>query len=474
MYISLNNKNYEYNINQLHSFYSIRQDIDKEILKKNKIEANIDQISITYNGAVVDDNKSPQFYNIKDSDTIYLKIKNDGGAPTATNVILLIVFIFVVVFFLIPAIIFGVLPFLSFLVSKVFIKGITIVVDFLRSLTDTNNWLNSFLATFKSIVIPVISFIFYYAGLVIIIYFAVFFSVYYIYSYIYKGNCLAYKASKILSFVTVLAIGGIYFLASLPNIIKNITALFLPSFVSSIIAKGCNSVNTIKEKLATGTPFIGGLVYMFITLVVSAFELLNKTKFYGPKFLYEWDKMYQWTLTPEMNRDIRLKGLRRTVNGIDAADKYKIGKTVGEVPYSRLDFSVFVILRFGFQTLVSFFIQFIDLFDLCGQKPETIVVIEEKIRKTDRLINDITSQLDSNETSNTNKKDLRDALRDLSKTAAKLLKDKEKEELMKQIDVDCMKDMFVNGALSGVPTLLIFIILFVLLCIPSIGKQILR
>lgn len=459
MYISLNN------FNKFQSIYSIKEDINNNFLKKS-VKAS--QISLIYNGKILDDNKTLYHYNVKNTDSIKVNLKKKGG-ETAASVGLLVLGIFVTLI-LIVFIIIGILPFLSFLFSKIFIKGFTLILDFLRSLTSQNNFLNSFIATVKSIIIPVISFIFYYFGLIVIIYFIVFFCIYGIYNFIYK-DCRAFKAAGMVAKVTVLFLVLFYILGNLPNIFNKISKKLLPGFISGIISKICEALSNFRLVLIGIFPG-GSLITVFIDIMTKLFELLNKSKFYGPQVLYEWDKMFAYTRTPDVNRMLRESKLRTFVNGLNAANKYEYGKTVGEVPHSSIASSGFVFVRFFFQTMVYLFIRFVEIFDICGDKPEEIIVIEKDIKDTQNLIDNISKALNDPSTENSERKELRETLQKLTKTIAKLTQNKDKEERLKMLDVTCLREILINGAFAGFPTVLIFLVLFILMCIPSMVAKI--
>jgi len=466
MYISLNNKNYEYNINLFQSFYSIKQDINNNLLQKKNIKVTSDNLIFKFKGVILEDNKTPKFYKIKENDTINLLIKNEGGNNvTAGSIIGLIVFIIIILFIFIPAILLGVIPFLTFLFSRIFVKGLNAAIDVIRGFLDPNNWIDSFLSTLKTVVIPFMGFILKYLVLIVFTFFTTFFCTYYIYAFIYK-DCRAYKASRLLAYITTAVLVMIYFMAALPSMVKSVSDVFLPKFISSTIGNAVNLFNDFKLRFIGAMPYVGVVVSGFINVMAFGFDLLNKTKFYGPKALYEWDKMYKFTLMPNVDLQLRQAKLRQTINGIEASSRYEEGKTVGDTLFGRFDFDAFIFVRFGFQTLVHLFIQFIDLFDLCGDKPESIIAIEQNIRKTNGLIETITDSLNDPSTPNKDKKDMRQSLINLSKTAAKLQVNKEKEEGMKVLDVDCLKGILINGAAAGPVTLFLFILIFILFCFP--------
>ena len=47
-----------------------------------------------------------------------------------------------------------------------------------------------------------------------------------------------------------------------------------------------------------------------------------------------------------------------------------------------------------------------------------------------------------------------------------------KSEKLKMLDIVCLKDILVNGALAGLPTVLLFLVIFILLCIPPMVDKI--
>ena len=466
MYISLNKKNYNYTLNKFQSIYSIKQDINKKYLTNVKLS----QIILIYNNQILEDNKTPYDYKIKNTDTINIKLKEIGGGPTASDIGLLILSIFMTLF-LIIFIILGVLPFLSFIFSKIFIKGFTLVLDGLRSLTSVNNFLNSFLATTKSVVLPIISFIFYYFGILIVIFYIVFFSTYYIYNFIYH-DCRAFKASKALAMLTVMVLIMFYVMFNLPKIIKNIANTILPSFISGFISKICDIMNNFRFTLLGAIPYVGQFLTTFINVMVMGFDLLNKSKFYGPKFLYEWDKMYKYTLSPNVNKELRESKLRIFVNGLHQADKYENGKVIADIPFSNIEFTAFIFARFLFQTLVYVFIRFVEIFDICGEKPEALIKIEREMRETQDKMDEFQDALNNPDTEDNLRSSLRKGVQLMSKTLVKLSKNKEKEEKLKMLDIVCLKDILVNGALAGLPTVLLFLVIFILLCIPPMVDKI--
>lgn len=470
MYISLNKKKYQYNPDLLQSIYSIKQDINNKILKENDINIKTDEITLYYNETVLEDNKTPFFYKIRKNDTLYIKLKKDGGA-TAASVGGLILAIIIILVILLPILFFGIMPFISFLISKILIKGMTYVIDFLRGLTDYNSWLNSFLATLKSTLIPFISFILYYGGLAFISYYIVFFSTYGVYNFIFN-DCRAFKASKLVGFITVAIMILFYVLSNIPNIIKRISAAILPGFINGVVQNIFTFLSNLRLVIIGAIPFMGGIITALIQGLTTLFELLNKSKFYGPKILYEWDKMYAYSKQPDVERQIREMKLSKVADGVGMASEYERGKTIGENPFTHPELSAMIFLRFAFQTGVYMFMEFVDIFDICGDKPETLLAVEQNIKKTNGLIKDITSQLNDPSVDNSERKEMRQALQDLTKTAAKLYQNKEKEEKMKILDVDCLREILINGAFGALPTVLIFLIIFIIFCIPGMIEKV--
>jgi len=465
MYISLNKNNFEYHPNIFQSIHSIKEDINNQIFKKNNIKIKSSNIILYYKQSVLEDKKTLYHYKIKKNDTIIVKFKEKGGGPTVASIGLLILSIFLTLI-LIGAIFMGFLPFLSYLISKIIIKGFNIIIDFLRSLTEPNNFLNSFLATIKSVILPIISFILYYGGLVIIFFYMVFFSVYYIYAFIYK-DCRAFKAAKTVAQMTTIMLIMFYFLSNLPNLLNTICKKILPSFISGILSKIFEMLSKVRVIIIGAIPYIGVILTSFINVMTTIFGLLNKVKFQGPKFLFEWDKMYKWTLQPEQNQKIKNMGVRKIVDGVEQAAQYEHGKTVGEIPFTQFEFSAFIFIKFLFQTTIYMLIEFVDIFDICGDKPESLIAVEENIKKVKGLISSLEYQLNDPSINPDEKTELRSTLQDLMKSSVKLSIEQEKEEKQKMLDVECLREILINGAFAGVPTVLVFLIFFILMCIPS-------
>jgi len=466
MYISLNNNLHKYNPDLLQSVHSVKQDIIYKILEKDNLFFNTENIVLSFKDKILEDKYTLYHYKISQNDTLTIKLKTKGGGMTANQIISLILAIIGIIF-LSSLIVLGVIPFFSFLVSKIFIKFINFSIDFIRGFLDQNNWINNFLAFLKATIIPIIGFLIYYTGLIIIVYGTIFFTVYSIYYFIYKGSCDGFKAAKIVSTVTTFVLVITFIAANITNIMRKIALIFLPGFISGLLTQATNKFNLIKETMLRAVPVTGMFITSFIGLATKLFELMNKGKFNAPKILYEWDKIYKWSKQPDIDLTIRQAKMTKVREGLHAAQKYESGETVGYTPVSRVEFSGFVFMRFIMHTLLYVFIEFIDIFDVCGDKPDTIIGLEQSIKKNQQLMDEIKSQLENPDISNKDKSNMRKSIIELSKTAGKLIKNKEKEEAMKILDIDCLKDILVNGALAGIPTTLVFIIIFIILCFPS-------
>ena len=295
-----------------------------------------------------------------------------------------------ILFILIPLLISGVIPFFSFLVSRVFIKGLDYFLEFIYPMIDKNNWISSFIQFLRNTFIPLIGFCINYIGLILITYFFIFFTTIKFYSAVHHDDyCLGFRASKYLAYATTASIFIFYVIANSPTIIKNLSAVILPKFISDALNPIINIVSSIKITILSSIPYIGPVIIKLITVITLLFKALNQAKFYGPKVLYEWEKMYKYSQQPNIELFLEEEGLNRVRNGVHAAHIYEKGKTIGKIPFSDLELSSYVGVRFIVHTIVYLFIQFIDIFDVCGTKSERLIKVLKELRTAQNLIDDI-------------------------------------------------------------------------------------
>jgi hypothetical protein len=462
MYISLNKKLYNYDFNQFQSIFSIKQDIINTIYKKNTLDYTSDELILIFNNHVLEDKYTPHHYKIKKNDTILLSLKNKGGRNLKQNITITLSVLFIV-FILIPIIIGGIIPFFSFLVSRIFIKGFDYLLEFIYPLIDKNNWISSFVSFLRKTFIPLLGFLINYIGLILVTFAIIFFSTINFYSAVHDDDfCLGFQASKYLAIVTTALIVVFYIIGNLPTILKNISNAFLPLFVGKSFDPIIQTLSSIKLTILQSVPFIGGIIVMIINLFTMIFKALNQAKFYAPKVLYEWENMYKYSKQPDIEFFLQEEGLNRIRNGLQAAHIYENGKTIGETPFSHLQFSSFIGVRFIAHTLIYLLIQFIDIFDVCGTKSERLIQVQKQLRDAQEILDDLETEINDPETIPKEKQNMRNAFRKMQVSLGELQLKKEKEESQKKLDVPCMKDILVSGAVAGLPTLFVFILLFIL------------
>jgi len=458
MYVSLNLKKYKYNFNQYESIFSIKDSIKKKFNIKKLFNINC-------NGKILEDKKCLYDYNIKKNDTLIIEFIKKGGMSAdeigqviGFTILLLIYLVFLML---------GVLPFISFVISNMFIKLLKMGLEFLRSLTDQNNWLNSFLLWSIEYIVPFFGFILDYFSMIIIIFIATFICTFKLYQLKWKCKCKALQASKALSTLVTMIIVFIYFLANSFVLLNNFSNKYLPSPIKQPVSLVCQAMMSLRNvwlKFFLLNP-IGAVDDLFVNIMGEVFKLQNMLIKYGSMVLYSWDDIYAFTKQPDIQLQLQESGLDTLVTAIQAAEKQIDGKTTANTggPVTLGKSASNSLIKALYNSFVYFALEITKIFDICGEKPARLKELEEKM---DDLLVDkdqLESLIYNKNTKNADKVALRQGVAAAVKSIGDVKKKIEKEQIGKLLNLKCLKDILLNGAVTAMPSLIVFILLFILM-----------
>lgn len=452
MYVTHELNIFEYKHNPFQSIFSIKEDIRK-IIKKN-------DFNILHNGRILDESKTPYDYKIRQNDKIEIKLKLKGGTISRGMNIFLTILVFLI---LIVILIIGILPFISFLISNIVIKGLKIGLQFFRSLTDQNNWINSFLGFIITNVVPLIKFILTYGALFLVTFFVIFLGTYNIYNLRYNDPCKALKCSNLLAMITTVIICFVYFIFDLPVIVSNILQIFAPGMFKNLIKSIGNNIAKLRKVCIELYWPVGPFELMFVKLMESLMVGLNNVKGLDADLLYNWSRTYQLTQTYPLDVKIKEMGLDNIIQYVNFADAQKRGVTTKEKPMiSMKDGSNATFLRWLYDTVLFVILEMIGFLDFCGQNDIALINLEREISDLERMKNAVESALNDKSTNNTNKPDLREALKNMTSMISNLTILKDQKKNSELLNLSCLNNIFSNGAMTGYPSFIIFLILFII------------
>jgi len=454
MYISFNSKQFKYKHSSLQSFYSIKEDIKKSIIKKD--------FMLLYNGQIIDEKKTPFDYKIKENDIIELKLRSNGGTISRTLAIVLSVLLFVLIF--LPILIIGILPFFSYLVSNVIIKGIKIFIDTVVDLLDVNNWISSFLLTFKRVILPVIQFVIEYSGIFVISYLVTFLSVYPLYYYRWRKTCDGYQCAYSLAYITAIIITCIYMLAELPMFFFWLGSIIGPEMLSHFFINAAKNTLNKKRKIFNYLGPFGSMEISFIDNMISMFESANKIKDIDAALLYNWNQTFYMTQVPPLNQTIQDWGLEDVVQYINFSVEQSEGKTTVAKPViPASEGSTARLMKWFVDTYLYLSLNFVDYLDFCANSDYFLLDIDNEISYLDKIstqIRKVLANKKENLTQEINNKSTKTFKR-IDEMIENLKKLKE-EHNSRLLNITCMTGIVVNGVLTGIPAFIVFIVLFII------------
>lgn len=450
--------------NNLQSVYSLKKELGKE------------DITLYFNEKILDDNKTFYEYNIKNNDKIKVIKKIKGGKLSGGQifgyVILLLVFIFVLFS--------GLIPFISFITSNIIVKALVISVTFLKSLTDPNNWLNSFLGFIANTVIPFIKFLFDFAIISFAMFFLTFACTYNLY-YSYwesKGNsCQGLKNAYTLSLFMTLFITGIYMIANSPFFLEKLTKMALPSFLAKPVSFLFIAMSSLRGQLINMMPFSG--IMLLISLLLSqGIEMLSKYSYIIDIGIKEYIQFYNIINSdPIYSFNTQKYGFQTILDLILRVEKYEIGdyknERISEIITRKLDAQGYVI-RSIVQSILYVFSKIILLFDICDKDNEHLNYIQDKISNTSTYISEINNFIDDliNNPSSTEQDKIiiehgKEVIKNLQGLIEKIQANLNDNPTI--VQVDCIYRILENGIATSFPMLLLFVIFFLIFMFIPVG-----
>lgn len=468
MYITLNKHKYKYNPNLLQSIYTIKEDINNNILKKKGIKIETKKIMLFHKKNVLDDSKCLFFYNIKKDDTIKIVLKNVGGVDGAL-INRFVGGIFGVLFLLIFMMT-GLMPLFIFILCKMATTIVEIGLNFIQTyLLSRNNFLWSFIEYIKTGLLPIALVILKYFGIVIGVFLMVFCASYPIYEYTFvikegeeRGQCTAYRRARTFAILMTLVFLAQYFIGANISVFGR-----LLTFIPPLAKIGDNLIRgTTQSKLnfGTNTPLVGIVFYLGVMITKFGIKAFNYAKMYGMKILYDWDTIYKLSLDPAVDIELRTYLLRDVVDQIQAASLYQAGKTFYRLPMSYMELSSMILLRTMFQTLIFLIYQFIDIVDVCPKKSDRLGRILNDIDLAESKLKKFQQAVANPQTTKPEKKEYLGTISKIEKELVKVKLKLEKEQLLAPIDGDCLVDIVVNGGWLNLIIFLSYVLFLILLC----------
>ena len=432
------------------SIFSIKQEL---IRKDNKLKKC--DINLKYGIHILEDKKTLYDYKIKKDENIEVVIKNKGGTMAKAIEIIIFVFIFIFFFFFLAL---GVIPFISFIIPNIIIKGLYTIVNYLYSITDPNNFLYSLLYFCKSYAIPFLQFIFEYFGLFIFTFFITFFCTYKIYYYAKKeDSCAAFNVTKVLSGLTSLIICGFYFIANSATFFRSL-ANFIPEPINKPFIKLAEKIPELRLNFIGYIPYIGQPQLEFILAMTNAFKGIGMFKLFGSQILENWDLVSKILDSDEVRKSIQESGVDEIIKYIKVVEKaeshYEHGVEITAnnrknannlkeiIPTVSASATAYV-LRAIFHNIVNMILEMTFFINIC----KTSGKFEEESKKIKEEIEDLMKEK--------NKNIVKSKIEDF----AKRLQDIDPSNI---VDIFCLKNTLISGATFSILITFIFLILFII------------
>jgi len=472
--------------NNLISVYSLKKDI------------GIDDINIYFNGKQLEDNRTLYEYNIKKNDKVEVVKKNRGGKLTGGEifgyVILLLVYVGIIMS--------GLIPFLSFVISNIFMKSLVIVVDFIKNNTDPNNWVNSFMDFMKETGITFLRFIFDFGIIALTMYFLTFACVYQLYKAKWgdANLCQAFKnASTLAMFMTMFMI-LIYAFANAPTFLKRVLTPIFPSFLSGILSGCIDIFGKIRGRFIRLMPG-SEMMVMIAGLLTTGITYLSDYSFLVEDSLKNYIEFYKIFMTNIDYKTVAVKyKFKPILDLLFRVEKFEKGEydlspntvspaidkeltTILQKETSRKQTAYAYITRSIYQSILYVFSKIVFLFDICEASDEEKAGVEENIGSISNILDDIRTYMKGieekkkvNPSINTNidgitfKEKLEKAQKVLdhySKIVGELKAGEEGRT--KMVVVDCIFTILENGVATAFPMTLLFIIFFLIFMFIPVG-----
>ena len=295
------------------SIYSIKADmIDKNEKLHNK------SFYFKYKTHILEDNKTLYEYKIKKNDKLEVVFKSEGGTMAKG----LLIFIWVMIFLWYFCFLFmGFMPFISFVIPNILVKGLSTIVNYFYELTHPNNFMNSVFYFLKTYAIPFMNFIFEYFGLFIFVFLLTFFSVYHIYYYAKKEDaCAAFNTTKILSLLTSFISIGFYFIANTASLFR-IMSSFVPEVIRQPFINLADTIAGLRVKFIGIIPYIGQPQVSMIEGFAASIKGIAYLKLYGNQLLDNWDVAMELIKTDDARKFTKEQGIDEIIDYIRLIEK---------------------------------------------------------------------------------------------------------------------------------------------------------
>ncbi len=479
--------------NNLISVYSLKKEI------------GIDDINVYFNGKQLEDNKTLFEYNIKKNDRVEVVKKNRGGRLTGGQIFGYVILLLVYIGILLS----GLIPFISFIVSNIIIKSLVIGVDFVKSFTDPNNWINSFMDFVKETCIPIIRFVSDFGIISIIMYFLTFACAYHLYKEKWgpANICQAFRNCSTLSLIMMMFMTLIYAIANSPTFIQRVLTPIFPSFLGSALSSCFSGLSRVRGWFISMLPG-SGIMLMVAELLTISIAFISKYSFLVEDSLNHYIQFYKKFM---MNDDYKViaeqYGFKEILSILFRIEKFEEGnysinndiipdekvkesiESTLDTPYTRKDNAYFYITRSIYQSVLYVFSKVVYLFDICGSTDEEEEAVKKKIQNIKNHLDYFVkykSKIDENmkaqgkTLTNRNNNDLifkktfgekLDKAEKVSKYYQNIINKLQSQEAdrTKMVNVDCIFTILQNGVATAFPMTLLFVVFFLIFMFIPVG-----
>ena len=461
-----------------------------------KNEIGIDDINIYFNGKLLEDNKTLFEYKIRKNDRVQVVKKNRGGDLTGGQIFGYVLLLLIYVGILLT----GLIPFISFVMSNIIIKALTIGVQLVKDWTDPNNWVNSIMDFMIETGIPFIHFIFDFGIISIAMFFLTFACTYELYKAKWGTNiCQAFKNSSTLAMFMTMFMTSIYAFANSPTFIQRILSPIFPGFLQGILGGSISILTRIRNSFIRIMPG-SGMMIMVSELLTTGIDLLGNYSYLIENSLKNYITFYKEFIgNTEYVLNAKKYGVKPILDLLFRVEKFEVGEydpnntdpKFNEYkkhlnPYiSRKDDAFIYITRSIYQSILYVFSKIVYLFDICDAKDQEKELLKERVSGVKKEIEEVKEYITAKEflkdlvtkQNQTQTTDLENIDEKIKK--AKIVSDYYNEmceNIIKSIDdtqsivvVDCIFKILENGVATAFPMTLLFIIFFLIFMFIPVG-----
>jgi len=470
--------------NNLISVYSLKKEI------------GIDDINIYFNGKQLEDNKTLFEYKIRKNDRVQVVKKNRGGELTGMQIFGYVLLLLIYVGILLT----GLIPFISFIMSNIIIKALTIGVQLIKDWTDPNNWVNSIMDFMIETGIPFIHFIFDFGIVSIAMFFLTFACTYELYKAKWGTDiCQAFKNSSTLAMFMTMFMTFIYAFANSPTFIKRVLSPIFPGFLQGILGGSINILTRMRNYFIKMMPGSGNMIIV-AELLSTGIDLLGNYSYLIENSLKNYIKFYKEFMgNTEYILNAKKYGFKPILDLLFRVEKFEIGEygnnddpNKNEPNYneykkhltpsiSRKDDALVYITRSIYQSILYVFSKIVYLFDICDAKDEEkdllkerVSIISKELEEVKKYITDKNFLKDLGPIINKNGENIDEKIKKAKDVA--LFYENMCKDINNGIDntqsivvVDCIFTILENGVATAFPMTLLFIIFFLIFMFIPVG-----